>query len=416
MLQMLTDTIIVTIQVLLAAIAVYQFGFSLFGLYRKRKKTEFAPQKTFAVLVAAHNEEEVVGALMENLKHLDYPREMYDVFVICDNCTDGTARIVREHGMNACVRTNNNQRGKGYAIEWMLKELWSMPRQYDAVVMFDADNLAHPNFLREMNNDLCSGAKVIQGYIDTKNPEDSWITAAYGISYWYINRLWQLSRHNLGMANFLGGTGMCFETNLLKEIGWGATSLVEDLEFTMRSAMKNVYPRFNYDAKVFDEKPLTFKASARQRLRWMQGHFTVARRYFFPMLWRSIKERSLPKFDLALYGLNVYIVLFTFLLTAVMWVDMAFFDGPNIANLYGYIPFWLSYVAVGLNLFTFFLSLALEKVKFKKVYAYILLFPIYMISWYPITVYAFFTQNNKQWSHTKHTRVVRLEEVQSKQG
>lgn len=416
MLQMLTDTIFVTIQVLLAAVAVYQFGFSLFGLYKKRKKIEFAPQKTFAVLVAAHNEEEVVGALMENLKHLDYPREMYDVFVICDNCTDGTARIVREHGMNACVRTNSNQRGKGYAIEWMLKELWSMPRQYDAVVMFDADNLAHPNFLREMNNDLCSGAKVIQGYIDTKNPEDSWITAAYGISYWYINRLWQLSRHNLGMANFLGGTGMCFETNLLKEIGWGATSLVEDLEFTMRSAMKNVYPKFNYDAKVFDEKPLTFKASARQRLRWMQGHFTVARRYFFPMLWRSIKERSLPKFDLALYGLNVYIVLFTFLLTAVMWMDMAFFDGPNIANLYGYVPFWLSYVAVGLNLFTFFLSLALEKVKFKKVYAYILLFPIYMISWYPITVYAFFTQNNKQWSHTKHTRVVRLEEVQSKQG
>lgn len=93
------------------------------------------------------------------------------------------------------------------------------------------------------------------------------------------------------MANFLGGTGMCFETNLLKEIGWGATSLVEDLEFTMRGVMRGVYPKFNYDAKVFDEKPLTFKASARQRLRWMQGHFTVARRYFFPPLWRAIKER-----------------------------------------------------------------------------------------------------------------------------
>ena len=93
--------------------------------------------------------------------------------------------------MNACVRTNQNLRGKGYAIEWMLKELWAMPRQYDAVVMFDADNLAAPNFLNEMNNDLCSGARVIQGYIDTKNPEDSWITASYGVSYWYINRLWR---------------------------------------------------------------------------------------------------------------------------------------------------------------------------------------------------------------------------------
>lgn len=411
----MTDALFVTLQVILAAIAVYQFTFSLFGLHKKKTKTQYKPEKTFAVLVAAHNEEEVVGALMENLKQLNYPSELFDVFVICDNCTDGTARIVREHGMNACVRTNPNLRGKGYAIEWMLKELWGMQRQYDAVVMFDADNLAHTEFLMEMNNDLCSGARVIQGYIDTKNPEDSWITAAYGVSYWYINRLWQLSRHNLNMANFLGGTGMCFETTLLKEMGWGATSLVEDLEFTMRSASHGVYPKFNYDAKVFDEKPLTFKASSRQRLRWMQGHFTVARRYFFPLLWQSIKERSLTKFDLALYGANVYIVLLTFLMTAVMWVDMALFNGPNIANIYGSLPIWLGFLAIGLNLVTFGVAMALEKVKFKKVYAYLVFFPIYLISWYPITFYAFFTQNNKQWSHTKHTRVVRLEEVQSKQ-
>ncbi|GAB6926842.1 glycosyltransferase family 2 protein [Paenibacillus sp. JCM 10914] len=412
----MTDAIFIALQVLLAAVGVYQFVFSLFGLIKRKKKEHHAPNKSFAVLVAAHNEEQVVGALMENLKQLNYPKHLYEVFVICDNCTDRTAEIVRAHGMNACVRTNQNLRGKGYAIEWMLKELWALPRQFDAIVMFDADNLADPDFLVEMNNDLCSGAKVIQGYIDTKNPEDSWITASYGVSYWYINRLWQLSRNNLNMANFLGGTGMCFETNLLKEMGWGATSLVEDLEFTMRSVMRGVYPKFNYNAKVFDEKPLTFKASARQRLRWMQGHFTVARRYFFPLLWRAIKERSIVKLDLALYGVNVYIVLLTFLLTAVLWIDSSFFNGPNIANLYGYLPLWLSFTAIAANIFTFMIAMALEKVKYKKVYLYLVLFPIYLLSWYPITVYAFFTQNNKQWSHTEHTRVVRLEEVQSKQG
>ncbi|MDQ0721725.1 cellulose synthase/poly-beta-1,6-N-acetylglucosamine synthase-like glycosyltransferase [Paenibacillus sp. W4I10] len=410
------DAIFVTMQVILALLAVYQFTFSLFGLIKKKKKKHYPATKSFAVLVAAHNEEQVIGALMENLKQLDYPKDLYDVFVICDNCTDGTAQIVREHGLNACVRTNADLRGKGYAIEWMLKYLWKLPRQYDAVVMFDADNLVDRNFLLEMNDDLNNGSRVIQGYIDTKNPEDSWITAAYGVSYWYINRLWQLSRHNLNMANFLGGTGMCFETNLLKEIGWGATSLVEDLEFTMRSVQRNVYPVFNYDAKVFDEKPLTFKASARQRLRWMQGHFTVARRYFFPLLWQSIKERSLVKFDLAIYGANVYVVLLTFLMTAVMWVDMAIFSGPHIANIYGYFPLWVGFLAIGLNILTFLLSMALEKVTFAKVYLYLILFPIYLLSWYPITFYAFFTQNNKQWSHTQHTRVVRLDEVQSKQG
>ncbi|MMZ62862.1 hypothetical protein D1872_250880 [compost metagenome] len=184
----------------------------------------------------------------------------------------------------------------------------------------------------------------------------------------------------------------------------------------MRCVDRGIYPVFNYDAKLFDEKPLTFAASARQRLRWMQGHFTVARRYFFPLLWKSIKERSLVKFDMALYGANVYIVLITFLLTALIWVDQALLGGPHFSTLYAYFPLWVSFVAIAANVFIFLTAMALEKVKFKKVYAYLIFFPIYLISWWPITFYAFFTQNNKQWSHTQHTRVVRLEEVQSKQG
>ncbi len=73
--------------------------------------------------MAAHNEEQVIGALIENLKNLDYPKELYDIFVIADNCTDKTAQIARDMGVYACERHNPNLRGKGYAIEWMLKEL-----------------------------------------------------------------------------------------------------------------------------------------------------------------------------------------------------------------------------------------------------------------------------------------------------
>lgn len=411
------DVIMIGLQILLAVIGVYQFTLSLFGIIKKKKKPQHAPTKTFAVLVAAHNEEKVVGALIENLLHLNYPREMYDIFVICDNCTDKTASIVKGYdGVYACERNNPSLRGKGYAIEWMLKELWKQPRSYDAVVMFDADNLASPDFLSEMNNDLCNGARVIQGYIDTKNPGDSWITAAYGVTYWYCNRLWQLSRTNLNMANFLGGTGMCFETKLLQEMGWGATSLVEDLEFTVRCVHRGVNPVFNYDAKVFDEKPLTFKASSRQRLRWMQGHFSVARRYFFPLFWQSIKERNFAKFDTALYTITVYSVLITFILTGFLWVDAAFFDGPNVATFYQFLPPWVPVIPIVASCATFIGALVLENVRSWKMYLSLITFPLFLLSWWPITFYAFFTQNNKQWSHTEHTRVVRLEEVHSKQA
>jgi cellulose synthase/poly-beta-1,6-N-acetylglucosamine synthase-like glycosyltransferase len=408
------DKIFLALQVVLALIGGYQLFLTFFGWRRPKKTQQFEPQKSFAVLVAAHNEEQVVGALIENLKNLDYPKELYDIFVICDNCTDRTADIARSHGVYAMERRNPNLRGKGYAIEWMLKELWKRPRQYDAVVMFDADNLVNPDYLRHMNNDLCSGSRVIQAYLDTKNPHDSWITASYAITYWYCNRLWQLPRVNLKLANFLGGTGMCFETGLLKEMGWGATSLVEDLEFTMRCVQRGIYPKFNFDAKVYDEKPLTFKASARQRLRWMQGHFDVARRYFFPLLWQGIKEGSWAKIDTAIYAANVYNLFIGSIVSIILWLDMSLPGRPHLESLYNHWPFLFNLTTI-LTYIQFPLAMFMEKAP-RKSYKWIVAFPVFLLSWWPITFYAFFTQNNKQWSHTEHTRVIRLEEVQSEQA
>ncbi|MBB6633640.1 glycosyltransferase family 2 protein [Cohnella thailandensis] len=402
------------LQLIFLLIGAYQVVLSLFGWHRKKEKIARPPTKSFALLVAAHNEEAVVGALVENLLKLRYPRELYDIFVICDNCSDGTAEVVRRYpGVYACERVMPNKRGKGFAIEWMLKELWKRPKVYDAVVMFDADNLVATDFLAYMNEDLLSGYRVIQGYLDTKNPHDSWVSAANGINYWFCNRLWQLPRHNVGLSNYLGGTGMCFDAALLKEMGWGATSLVEDLEFTVRCIQRNVYPKFNFDARVYDEKPITFRASSRQRLRWMQGHFDVARRYMLPMLWQGIKERSWIKLDAALYIFNAYNFLIGSLLTATLWIDMLLPGEPRLDSVYSLMPAWL---AIPISLYIYMqcpLAMLLEKVEWKS-YARLITFPLFFVSWWPITFWAFFTQNNKTWSHTKHSRVLRLEEVQGK--
>src|SRR4051812_21265275 len=122
------NAVLLAVQIMLALVGVYQFCLALFGFMKRKARKAHAPRKSFAVLVAAHNEEKVVGALIDNLKNLDYPKELYDIFVICDNCSDGTAAIARSHGVYACERSNPHLRGKGHAIEWMLKELWNMPK------------------------------------------------------------------------------------------------------------------------------------------------------------------------------------------------------------------------------------------------------------------------------------------------
>jgi cellulose synthase/poly-beta-1,6-N-acetylglucosamine synthase-like glycosyltransferase len=409
------DAAFLVLQGGIAAIGAYQVILSLFGLYYKREPIRFEPQKRFAVLIAAHNEEQVVGPLIDNLKKMDYPKELYDIYVICDNCTDKTADVVRSHGAIACERFDDEKKGKGYAIEWMLERLWEGDKEYDAVVMFDADNLVSPNFLREMNDKLCQGKKVLQGYLDIKNPFDSWVSVSMAISYWFTNRMWQLARYNLGLSCALGGTGLCIDMNLLKEIGWGATSLTEDLEFGVRCVQRGIYPTWVHSARVFDEKPVTLRASMRQRLRWMQGHFNCASRFMWPLLLKSLKERNLAKLDAALYlfqPMRFLLIFFTSLLFLCQVSIPSFWHATHLSKL---LPdwFWLA-VNIGLYLQIPY-ALWLERVNWKA-YVGILIYPIFALTWIPVTTKAYFTKHNKVWSHTIHTRAIRVEDLQRING
>ena len=160
------DFIMVPLQVIIFLFTLYYFVIGFCGMWRKKENKILTPKKTFAVIVAAHNEKEVIGQLVKNLQALDYPKQLFDIFVIADNCTDNTAEIAKNGGAIVCERTHPTKRSKGFALEWMFERLFKLERQYDAVVIFDADNLVHPRFLLEMNNRLCKGDKIIQGYLE----------------------------------------------------------------------------------------------------------------------------------------------------------------------------------------------------------------------------------------------------------
>jgi len=57
-----------------------------------------APLPTLSLIIAAHDEESVIGAKVANALAQDYPRELLEVIVACDGCTDGTAAGARRAG------------------------------------------------------------------------------------------------------------------------------------------------------------------------------------------------------------------------------------------------------------------------------------------------------------------------------
>ena len=108
-------TITAVFQILVFILAGYSFFLGLFGLYRKKETKDYRANKTYAMIVAAHNEEIVIGKLIESMQKQNYPKELYDIYVIADNCTDKTAEIARKYGVTGCERNVDDKRGKVYA-------------------------------------------------------------------------------------------------------------------------------------------------------------------------------------------------------------------------------------------------------------------------------------------------------------
>ncbi len=398
------DILMIPLQGFIFLFTIYYFVIGFCGLWRRHEDKIFTPAKTFALIVAAHNEHAVIAQLIDNLRGLKYPRELYDIFVIADNCSDDTAEIARNHGAIVHERFSEEGRGKGFAMEWMFDRLFKMERQYDAVAVFDADNLVHPNFLLEMNNRLLKGDKVIQGYLDAKNPYDTWVSGTFAIAFWVIDHVWHLAKTNIGLSSVLGGTWMVITTDVLKKNGWGATCLTEDMEFTMKSLCDGIKTTWAHDAIVWDEKPLTFEASWNQRKRWAQGQFDVAHRYIPRMLKEGIRRRDIRILDGCLHLIQPHFMIISTLFIVLSYVQMGL-GRQFFTNIYTFLPAELfTIITLGQYLLPVIILLKLN-VK-PKAWLYLLLYPVFIYSWIPIIFLGFIHRNEHEWSHTQHTRAI----------
>ena len=411
-LKSIIGAVVLVLQYAVLTIFVYQFIISIFGwIKRKEENAEvYAPVNRFALIIAAHNEETVIGNIVRNLKRLQYPQDLYDIYVIADNCYDNTAKVAAENGATVLERFDSEKKGKGFAMKWAFDKILNVDGNYNAVGIFDADNLVSPNFLREMNKHLCKGDKVIQGYLDSKNPSDTWVSGNYSIAYWISNRIFQLPRYYLGLCCALGGTGFVMTIDVLKEIGWNATCLTEDLEFSLQLVLRNMKVSWCHEAVVFDEKPISLNQSWRQRKRWMQGQADCAGRYLKYLLSKAFKDRDIIAFDCAVYLLQPLTIVLSGIVVLSRFLRFIFTTDPTTwLQSKGVLTFIVSLF------FTYFMIIFVlaEGKLSRKVLEHFILFPCYGITWIPIIIQGFFDRKKTVWSHTKHTRAIDIKDIKN---
>ncbi len=259
--------------IILSIIIIHKAVYYAVGLFFTRKFKEAKNKHKYAILIAARNEKNVIGNLIESINKQDYPKELLTIFVVADNCTDNTAEIARKKGAICYERFDDKHKTKGYALEYLLDRIEEDygRMSFEGYFIFDADNLLNTDFISKMNNAFDSGEKIITSYRNTKNFDENWIASTYALHWLRSVRVNHRARSIFHLATNIQGTGFLFASEIVQN-GWHYTSLTEDRALTADAVAQGYEITYQDEAEFFDEQPISLKVALRQRLRWSKGH------------------------------------------------------------------------------------------------------------------------------------------------
>ena len=424
------NTINSILYIALTVLYFYQFIYIVIALIgdKKKKLDTYEAKKLhkFAFIIAARNEQAVIGNLINSIKQQNYPAELIDVIVVADNCTDDTAQIAREHGAICYERFNNMLVGKGYALDYCFNKIveqFGDYTAYDCYFIFDADNVIDKNYVKEMNKVFDRGYNVITSYRNSKNYDTNWITSGY--SLWFIREAKYLNnpRMMLKTSCAVSGTGFLVNSSIIKKNnGWKFNLLTEDIQFSVVNILEGEKIGYCESAMFYDEQPTTFKQSWNQRMRWSKGFYQVMFRYGRELIAMMFKKREM---FVSCYDMFMTLAPATLLSIGCILLNLIFlaYGATDVHMLRRILPGTLGSIAfAGVNFYLLmfsigFITLVTEWNKIlapanKKIKS-LFTFPLFMITYVPISLVALVKK--VEWKPIAHSISKSVEEIELQQ-
>ncbi len=389
----------------------YGLYFVITGLFAfkesKTKVRQHVAKTKFAILIAARNEEQVIGDLIASLKAQKYPDNLYDIYVLVNNCTDNTLGVSKSAGAKI-INVNTPVKTKGEVLKFAFQRL--RKKDYDAYIIFDADNIVHPDFLKKMNDTYQSGYEVAQGRKDSKNLEDNWLSASCSLFYYIQNFFFNKSRMNINAAAAINGTGFMVSKRVIDE-GFDPKTITEDIELSIMCVLKDIPIAYIEDAITYDEQPVRFIDSWHQRSRWSKGIIECNRLYRVPLLKKFIKDRDFSAIDKLLFSAAPHVQTLGVILTLALGVFHIL--GIELNDIFsyffslGFVFFMITYlIGVIINMFV----LIYYKRDLEKTIHGIFLFALFLFTWIPINAICLF-KKDLNWVPIEHTKKENLKTV-----
>lgn len=384
----------------------YQFAYIPLAHLLRAKPHKKPALHRYAVLICARNEQTVIHDLLDSLHAQTYPQDKLKIFVMADNCTDATACVARSAGATVYERFDTAHIGKGYALDALLKHIArDEPEDFDGYFVFDADNLLRPDYIERMNETFSDGHDIVTSYRNSKNYGDNWISAGYGLWFLRESKYLNHARTLLGTSCAVSGTGFLFSRKVLEEQGggWPFHLLIEDIEFSVSHILDGYKIALCPEAELFDEQPVTFRQSWRQRMRWSKGYLQVLRQYG-GKLFAGIFKGSFSCYDMSMN------ILPAFVLSVLSTISNLALLTMQIAGGAGALEAALSVLQMlgSMYLTLFVIGAITTATQWKKIHTtawkkvlYAFTFPVFMFTYIPISIAAIFTK--VEWKPITHS-------------
>jgi len=283
-------TVYLIFNIILLLILVY-FWFSvayifLFAIgsffYRKPKFKTNGEQKRFLVLIPAYKEDLIILNTAKEALKQNYPSEFYDVYIIADSFKPETIESLKKEQINF-IEVSFAQSTKARSIN---KALDTIDKQYDGIIILDADNIMEPDFIAKVNAAFVAGNKAIQGHRVAKN-QDTHFARLDALSEEINNTIFRKGHVGVGLSSALIGSAMAFDYDLYHTIMDDIDTFAdEDKELEIKLFLNRCRIAYLNDAYVYDEKVSNSEVFVKQRSRWISSQIYYARTFLF----RSIKE------------------------------------------------------------------------------------------------------------------------------
>jgi len=386
------------VYILVCILSGYWFVLAVASIRQKRfiERPDYGPRHMFAVVIPAHNEEDVIEGTVLQLMHQNYPRDMYNIFVVADYCTDQTASNAKKAGAIVFERDTGLRTGKGIALSWGFAKILD-DKHYDAVVVFDADTKVDSNFLRIMDGRIAAGDRVIQGQHVIRNPNSGWFPGLTWAMFLIDNRFQNQGRANLGWSAKHMGDSICFHADVVQETEW-SDGLADDYQLRQKFLLSGIKIAYEPEAIGRGEAPLSWSQAWAQRTRWLRGVYDANRQFARKLMVKGIKTRNMAVLDGALQS---YVPSYSVLTVVSMAVLVLHWIGYKL-GLISSQPMIVAWaVLLGLLIIYPYFGLVLEKAPLKA-YLFISTGPLFILWRIWLALVSRFGGKKITWIRTMH--------------